>query len=619
MTARTSSRRRARFGWRGVASGLSLAAAVAVLMTAPLARAQSKGKGPLSPYERETLEIALKKVDRTLEPAPEGKIVEALEVAPFEVFDEREGFFQVLNVFHATTLPAALRREVLLSVGQPWDRDLADETARNLRTLPQLSLVLVVPVRGTTPDTVRLLVLTKDVWSLRLSWDLKVGSGGLELLRLEPTETNLAGTHQSVATRFILRPETYTLGVSYTVPRLQGQRYSFGVDANVIFNKASGDPEGSYGSTIVTRPLYSSRTEWAWLVGNDWRNERVRRYVDTTVALFNARVTPEADALRDEYHAQRFTETVAVTRSFGVENKLDVTLGAEMSRRAYDLPPTTLERFPEEVLREYTLRRLPVGETRVGPAVRARAYTTSFHRVLDFETIGLQEDFRLGYDVSAKIYPVFSALGSSRTFFGTDATAQYTWAVGDGLVRVGGELLNELEESRISDAAVLGNVRFTTPKLGFGRFVLDGTVLNRYRNYLNRSNLLGGDTRLRGYPSGFFVGKDLVAGNLEYRSPTARIFTILLGGAAFVDAGHAFSGFDSFKLQESVGAGFRILFPQLDRVVFRGDAAFPLKRPLPAGVSPFGFFLAFEQAFDLASQGTSIAPSRGTGSGLLNQ
>ena len=59
------------------------------------------------------------------------------------------------------------------------------------------------------------------------------------------------------------------------------------------------------GSTIVTRPLYSSRTEWAWLVGNDWRNERVRRYVDTTVALFNARVTPEADALRDEYHAGR--------------------------------------------------------------------------------------------------------------------------------------------------------------------------------------------------------------------------------------------------------------------------------------------------------------------------
>jgi hypothetical protein len=516
-------------------------------------------------------------------------------------------------------LPAVLRREVLLRPGQRYDRALADESARNLRELPQLSLVLVVPVEGSRSGSVRLLVIVKDVWSLRLSWDLRLGSGGLDLLRLEPTETNVAGSHQSVSARFILRPETYTLGASYRVPRLQGERLTLSTDVNVIMNKASGEPEGSYGSTFVTRPLFSTHTEWAWFVSTDWLDEDVRRYVDTQVALFNAHITPERDALRDEYRARRFTETVAVTRSLGVADKIDLTLGAELNRRTYDLPAEDAVRFPEEVLAEYRRVRMPVGDTRVGPALKARFYRPDFKRLLDLETLGLQEDVRLGYDLSAKVYPVLDAFGSTRSFFGTEATAQYTWAIGDGIVRVGADLLNELEESRIADGAVLGNVRLATPRLGFGRFVLDGLVLDRYRNYLNRSSLLGGETRLRGYPTSFFVGKDLVAGNVEYRTPTLQILTVLFGAAVFYDAGDAFDGFDRIHMQQSAGAGLRILFPQLDRVVFRGDGAFPITRPLPPGVSPFGFFFAFKQAFDLGTVGGNVNPPGGVDPGILGQ
>ncbi len=71
---------------RPVLAALVLGLGIAAL--APTAYAQSSGKGALSPYERETLDIALQKVQRSIEPSPEGKTVEALEVAPFEVFDE---------------------------------------------------------------------------------------------------------------------------------------------------------------------------------------------------------------------------------------------------------------------------------------------------------------------------------------------------------------------------------------------------------------------------------------------------------------------------------------------------------------------------------------------------
>jgi hypothetical protein len=615
-----------------VFAGAIVIVAATIFGTPTTAIAQSatppSGTGKLSRYEQETLQMALEKLHATVEPNPGGKHVESLEIVTFEVLDEREGVLQILNIFHATTLPEVIRREVLLRPGQRYRSDLAEETARNLRGVPQNSLVLVVPVKGSAADRVRLLVLTKDVWSLRMSWDLKVGSAGLDLLRLEPTETNLAGTQQSVAARYILRPETYTFGAGFRVPRLEGKRVALSADANLTFNRDTGEPEGTYGYTYITRPLFSTRTEWSWLVSNDWRNERLRRYIDARVALFNAKVTPEKDNLRDEFRGERFTETVALTRSFGIEHKQDITFGAELNRRAYHLLPGVESRYPQAVLDEYRAKRVPVSDTRVGPALRARLYTTRFKRLLDLETLGLQEDVRLGYDFAAKIYPVAHELGSTRSFFGVEGAAQYTWAISDGIIRIGAETLNEFDTEQMFDAAVSGDLRIHSPSLGFGRVVYDAAVLSRYRNYLNRQTLLGGEGRLRGYPTNFFSGKDLVVSNLEYRTPSFKLLTILLGMAAFYDVGHAFDGWDQLRPQQSVGGGFRVLFPQLDKVVFRVDFAVPVTRELPSGVERLGslwgipfpsFYAAFEQGFGFSTVGTPVAPTGGIDPGLLGQ
>jgi len=62
--------------------------------------------------------------------------------------------------------------------------------------LHQLSLVICTATEGSAADRVRVLVITKDVWSLRLGWDISFTGGGLDSLQLVPTETNLGGTHQ---------------------------------------------------------------------------------------------------------------------------------------------------------------------------------------------------------------------------------------------------------------------------------------------------------------------------------------------------------------------------------------------------------------------------------------
>jgi hypothetical protein len=466
------------------------------------------------------------------------------------------------------------------------------------------------------------LVVTKDVWSLRLGWDVVYVGKGLESLQLVPTETNLGGTHQIALVRYIYQPESQSVAVGYRIPRLAGRRIAFSAETGLIWNR-TGSLEGSTGSLAVTQPLYSARTEWAWAVGSVWRNEIIRRYQDA--ALYY-----DANGVPWQYRAERSAVGANVTRSFGWAIKNDFTLGAEMNLRNYhppdvqvradtlgDVPvgyPALPSRLPSaEDVDAFTRAHVPTSDRRVGPFLQYRGYTSNYLRVLDLETLGLQEDFRLGHDVALRVYPIRQELGSSRNFVGTFAGAQYTVGLGDGFARVAIASTIEAESGGIADGMIDADMRIVTPRLGFGRLVFDAGGVNRYRNYLNRTSFLGGSGRLRGYPSNYFSGKDLVAYNFEFRSRPVEILSCQLGGAAFFDAGHAANGIDRLRPRHSVGFGFRVLFPQLDRLVFRGDVGFPIDAKRDPKVSPFSVTVAFEQAFGVPSIASQVATGSATG------
>ncbi|HEY3495063.1 MAG TPA: BamA/TamA family outer membrane protein, partial [Polyangiaceae bacterium] len=134
----------------------------------------------------------------------------------------------------------------------------------------------------------------------------------------------------------------------------------------------------------------------------------------------------------------------------------------------------------------------------------------------------------------------------------------------------------------------------------------------RYRNYQNVEQSVGGDGRLRGYPPSIQRGEDLVALNLEYRTPSLDLSSVELGGVAFSDAGSAFSGWDEIPLLHSAGLGVRAVFPQLERSGFRLDVAFPLgaseRRITRRSVSDYSVQFAFGQAFPVHGVGGLRAP-----------
>lgn len=201
----------------------ALAVAGAVLGAPRGAAAQRTDRaGVLSPYEAESLRAALARLSRRIDPSPEGKILEGIDVVPLEVIEDRDPAPSFLNVLHWTTRASVIRREVLLAVGEPYRQYRVDETVRDLQGFQQLSLVLATATVGSAPDRVRLLVVTKDTWSLRSQFEIKAGSGGLDLLRFEPTERNLGGTLDSVLGRIELYPESLTLGGGVYIPRLGG-------------------------------------------------------------------------------------------------------------------------------------------------------------------------------------------------------------------------------------------------------------------------------------------------------------------------------------------------------------------------------------------------------------
>jgi hypothetical protein len=583
-----------------------LACTLAALLFASSAAADPQSlTGAYSPYEMQAIGDAEKELGSRIDPAPDGKLIESIEYLRLDPIDVRDPLPAAIDLVHTTSRTWVLRRELLVREGQPWQKVVADESARNLRKLPQLSLVLCVPMVGSAPDRVRFVVITKDVWSLYVDFDLAVTSGGLESLTLEPSETNVAGLHHTALARFVLQPETVSLGASYRVPRLDGRWIDVLVDGNVVVNRESGEPEGTFGTVTAGRPLVTSRTEWAWSTGTRFSNQLVRRYVNASVASFTpASGGPAAPWV---YRERRFGQDAKLTRSFGWETKNDFSAGAYFSHTRYVGPPDPS--LDPEAVKELVRFAAPTGEDRVGPFLQWHGYANDYLRTFDLDTLGLQEDHRIGHDLWVRVYPVLRAVGSSRDLFGTYAGAAYGVPLGEGLARATLASTIEATPDAVSDASLEAGLGVVTPRIGLGRLFFHATALDRFRNYLNARSYIGGESLLRGYPSRYLTGKDYVATNVEYRSRSVELAAIHFGAAIFYDVADAFDRFEQLSPKHAVGGGLRVVFPQIDRAVLRLDVGVPVTAgPRPADVPPVSFFLAFHQAISLPSVGGGLGP-----------
>src|SRR5262245_13822282 len=84
-----------------------------------------------SPYEQASIQSALASLHGKIEPEPEGKIIEGIEIVPLDVIEQRDPLPNFLNWFHWTTRRYVIEREILVHKGELYNTDKVDETARN--------------------------------------------------------------------------------------------------------------------------------------------------------------------------------------------------------------------------------------------------------------------------------------------------------------------------------------------------------------------------------------------------------------------------------------------------------------------------------------------------------
>ena len=464
-----------------------------VLASSAIAHADDAPKSThfgYSPYERESIAMVVKRVGGEIDPSPEGKLIESIDTERFEVFEKRDflpGFLLWVNALHATSRDRVIRREVLQRKGERYTQVLMDETARNLRGLSQVSLVLVVPIRGSAPDRVRVLVVTKDVWSLRLQWDVQLTNGGLQELVLQPAETNLAGTHQTVGANFLYLPLSTALGAYYVVPRIGDTHIVTTVSANVVLSNRTGSPEGSFGNLGAGQSLWNTKEKWAWAANAAWRDDIARVYSNAALAHYHSPAVPAENAIQYvydpskapwppnglipvEYRRVQTQASIAATRSFGWAYKNDFTLSLEAGHGAYRTDD--LSRFdPAAVADFYAKRFIPVSDDRIYPALEWRSYTTSFSRVTDLESLALQEDVRMGHFVDVKLYPVVNDAASHPPFMGVFAEAGYTVPIRDGILRADVQTTTEtaVTNGNVIQGVVDADLYFASPRTPIGR------------------------------------------------------------------------------------------------------------------------------------------------------
>jgi len=556
------------------------------LLLPAVASAQASGYSAL---EQSVVEQRLAERGLQIEPVPEGKLIEDIQIVTLEVFDERDPMPDLVNILHTTTRQRVIRRELLFDVGERYRDSVAHETARNLRDVRQLSIVLVVPAKGSTPDRVRVLVITKDVWSLRLNWALQSANGHVNSLTLNPSEENLFGTHATIGGLFVLDPATYSLGLTLSHRRLFGTHELGVLAANVIRNRDTGAAEGSFGEFRYGQPLYSLDTKWSWGTSIIWRHDIARRFYGVNVATYGSTGIPEI------YGRDRLYGGYEVVRSFGHRFKYDLSFGVEATRATYRA--RDLSAYDAKDAARFQSNYLPSSDQRVSPFFQLHAHRTDFDSLIEVETLGLQEDFRRGHDLLFRIYPASSALGSTRDLVGTLSELSYSVPIEGGLVRplVGWKLEHA---SRGRDEALFETkLRVVSPRLGIGRLVLDGAFLDHVRNYSNTRFAIGGDTRPRGYPVGLDFGANFIAATAELRTTSVDVLSAQVGAAAFYDAADAPDDLSRLNLRQGAGVGLRVLFPELDRIVFRADWGFPLSPGYQH--FPGSFFISFKQAFDM--------------------
>ena len=546
---------------------------------------------------------------------PEGKTVRAVHVENQKVFSRRDWWFRWFNHFHRTTRDYIIERELLIHAGHLYDAALVEESLRNLQAdagivvngrrfpAPDLSSVVVIlPIVSPQPGTVDLLVVTRDVWSLRFNTNFEFQQSTLSLLETSLSENNLLGWRKFLSFGFSMDLGAFWVGPTYFDPNIAGTRLTMYAAASSYYSRSTGHREGDSESLAVRYPLFSLASRWGGGIEIDHGDTLTRRFRGLAPRPVNL-VDLAADALSPTlqpvpyiYRRKVFTIDANATRQFGVAVIHRVTGGYQFDSRQSLAPGD----FPDPALAPLFLAQVaPVSETRSEPYVQYALFTPRYVVFRDLNTFDLRENYTLGPSLTARLAYGAPGLGADFRAFPMQLALGWTLAPRGGLGVAKLSATTRLRQETFIDQLLTASLYYASPMFLRRVRVVAQAGASALRNDTQRGVfLLGGDTGLRGYAIGDFIGTSQVLGHLELRTAPVAIFSQRIGGLLFYDVGDAAPSLSSIVPKHDFGFGVRWLIPQLNSTVIRLDWAIATQNTAftRAGF-PGRFSAGFQQVF----------------------
>jgi len=587
-----------------------------------------------SSLELLTVRRSLAALGLEIESAPWDKVVRKIRIYNEDVFAERN-WLAFFNYFHYTTTDKTIRSLLTINEGEAWNDELIAESARNLKDPLFTGIVVLLPVKSAEPGTVDLLVVTRDIWSLRLNTRYGIQQGTLTDLAISLSENNFLGRRKTIALSFLVDQGAITTGPLYIDKNFLDEHldFRFGMgriftrqsldviaedppDSNTFMRMPSGDPgglqdehkfhgEGSYATVALTKTLWSLASQWGAGASFSYRNAINRSFRGTGLRAVDNPDTPEVEYLAREYRMRSWNVNGSVTRQWGKQWKNQIEVGYAVSSQT----PSLLPNFPNDPAMQAFFRDVVFPHTEVisNPYLEYTIYRATFRTIRNVDTFDLAEDLRTGPNATIGLAQSLTLLGSDFNFTRPSFTAGWTFPwTRDGFVRVsaGGTLRiqpgkrTEGQTTPTIDNTATVQVRVATPTVLYGRLIAQVHMETRWNDTQNVFYTLGSESGLRAYDIAQFIGNRRIVGQFEARSMPYPFWVLRLGAVAFYEVAGVAGSFDTMQLHQDVGVGLRMLIPQTARDLFRFDFAKPLDGqrdcPIPGN---FCFIAGFDSYF----------------------
>jgi len=207
-----------------------------------------------APLEKATLTRGLAARGYELDPQPWGKVIGKVFIYVEDPYAE-PNWTRFFNVFHFTTVQHAIKNELTIHEGQPWNDELVAESARRLHDPLYTTVAVLVPVKSAEPGQVDLFVATRDVFSIRFnsSYTYQAAIRSLTYLNISLSENNFLGRRDLFAVRLVLAHGALALGPLFIDKNLLGTHLDFRVAADEVFTRQKLDViDESTGNTFPT-------------------------------------------------------------------------------------------------------------------------------------------------------------------------------------------------------------------------------------------------------------------------------------------------------------------------------------------------------------------------------